>query len=298
MLDQLIMAWGARHRERIAAWRAGGHEYVGRFAPSPTGPLHAGSLAAALASFLDARAHGGKWLLRMEDLDGPRTVAGAAADIIATLRAFGLTWDGDILYQGTRESAYRTAFDGLDSLGLTFPCACTRREIADSHWGPGEQVRGQELVYPGTCRGGIAPGRAARAWRIRVPDEDICFVDALAGPQTQNLSREVGDFVLKRADGPWAYQLAVVVDDGAQSITHVVRGADLIASTARQIWLCRQLGMPAPLYLHVPVVAGADGEKLSKQTRARALDPVGRDAELAAAWRHIAHSAWPPRGRC
>ena len=291
MLDRLILAWAARHRARIAAWRAGGREYVGRFAPSPTGPLHAGSLAAALASYLDARAHGGKWLLRMEDLDGPRTEPGAAADIIATLRAFGLNWDGDILYQSMREAAYRTGFERLVSQGLTYPCACTRKEIGDSVVNVREHVHGRELVYPGTCRGGIASGRTARAWRIRVPDETISFVDALAGPQTQNLSRDVGDFVLKRADGPWAYQLAVVVDDGAQGVTHVVRGADLIGSTARQIWLCRQLGMAAPLYLHVPVVAGPDGEKLSKQTHARALDQLGRDAELAAAWRHIAQPA-------
>jgi len=287
MLNQWVNAWGVRHAARVAAWQAAGREYVGRFAPSPTGPLHAGSLVAALASWLDARAHGGRWLLRIEDLDAPREVAGAAAGIIDALRAFGLHWDGDIMVQSTRHAAYEAAFDRLTAHDMTYPCACTRREIADSVSHQRQHAFGRELVYPGTCRAGLAPGRAARAWRLRVPDQRICFEDAMGGPQAQNLASEVGDFVLRRADGQWAYQLAVVVDDAAQGVTHVVRGADLIDSTARQIHLCRLLGYAIPQYLHVPVVTNAEGEKLSKQTRAIAVDAAEREAALRAAWRHL-----------
>lgn len=282
-----LAAWSRRHAARIAAWRSCGREYVGRFAPSPTGPLHAGSLAAALASWLDARAHGGRWLVRIEDIDGPRTVAGAAEGILATLRAFGFDWDGEVVHQSVRGALYESAFERLHAAGLVYPCACTRREIADSVAGVREHSFGRELVYPGTCRGGIPAGRPARAWRMRVPRADIAFTDALAGMRAQNLARDVGDFVLKRADGLWAYQLAVVVDDAAQGVTHVVRGADLLDSTARQIHLLRALGYAEPVYLHVPVVTDAKGEKLSKQTRALALDPAARDAELGSAWRHL-----------
>ena len=287
MLNQMLTAWRQRHAPRIAAWRASGREYVGRFAPSPTGPLHAGSLVAALASWLDARAHDGRWLLRVEDLDAPREEPGAAAAIIATLQAFGLRWDGDIVYQRTRGALYQAALDRLAAQGMVYPCACTRREIADSVTHQRLHDFGRELVYPGTCRPGLAAGRVARAWRVRVPDQVIGFDDALAGPQAQNPAREVGDFVLIRADGQWAYQLAVVVDDTAQGVSHVVRGADLIDSTARQIHLCRLLGVAVPAYMHVRVVTNADGEKLSKQTRAVALDAKRRGAALQAAWQHL-----------
>jgi glutamyl-Q tRNA(Asp) synthetase len=288
MPETLIDLWARRHAARIAAWRATGRAYVGRFAPSPTGALHAGSLAAALASWLDARAHGGTWLLRIEDVDGPRTMPGAAVAIMDTLRAFGLAWDGDVMVQSMRGAAYATALDRLTGAGHVYPCACTRREIADSAANLREHAFGRELVYPGTCRAGLPAGRAARAWRVRVPEEEIAFDDAVAGRRVQSLAREVGDFVLKRADGLWAYQLAVVVDDAAQGVTHVVRGADLIDSTARQIHLCRLLGYAVPQYLHVPVVTNAAGEKLSKQTLAPALDAEARESALAAAWRHIA----------
>ena len=287
MPRKYIAAWASLHAARIAAWCVLGRPYVGRFAPSPTGPLHAGSLAAALASWLDARAHGGQWLLRIEDVDGPRAVAGAAEAIVATLAAFGFEHDGEIMFQSTRDAAYQAAFDRLRTAGAVYACACTRREIADSVAGVHEHAFGRELVYPGTCRDGIAAGRDARAWRVRVPAGNLGFDDGYAGAQAQDLARDVGDFVLRRADGQWAYQLAVVVDDAAQGVTHVVRGADLLDSTARQIHLCRLLDFPLPRYMHVPVVTNHAGEKLSKQTRALALDPAARERELEAAWRHL-----------
>ena len=246
--------------------------YRGRFAPSPTGPLHFGSLVSALASWLDARAHGGAWLVRIEDVDAPRTVPGAAEDILATLARFGMQTDEPPVWQSARGTHYANAFDRLKAAGLVYPCGCTRKEIADSllH----AHTRHTTLAYPGTCRSGLH-GKPARAWRLRVPDGDagvIRFEDRWQGSQTQNLATEVGDFVLRRADDQWAYQLAVVVDDADAGITHVVRGADLLDSTARQIYLQRCLGVPAPAYLHVPVVTTVDGEKLSKQTGAQALD--------------------------
>lgn len=287
MLNQMLTAWGQRHAARINAWRSNGGAYVGRFAPSPSGPLHTGSLVAALASWLDARAHGGRWLLRIEDLDAPREMPCAAAAIVDTLHAFGLLWDGEIVYQRKRDALYQAALDRLAAQGMVYPCACTRREIADSVTHQRLHAFGRELVYPGTCGPGLAAGRVARAWRVRVPDQVIGFDDALAGPQQQNLASEVGDFVLKRADGQWAYQLAVVVDDAAQGVSHVVRGADLIDSTVRQIHLCGLLGVAVPAYMHVRVVTNADGEKLSKQTRAIALDAKQRGAALQAAWQHL-----------
>ena len=287
MLETLVEAWAKRHAARIALWRAGGRAYVGRFAPSPTGPLHAGSLVAALASWLDARAHGGRWLLRIEDVDRPRSVPGAAEDIVATLRACGLAWDGEIVVQGTRETAYRAAFDRLKAMGAVYPCGCTRREIADSVANLREHAFGHELVYPGTCRDGLPVGRAARAWRVRVGDAVIGFEDAWAGPQCQDLAREVGDFVVLRADGLWAYQLAVVVDDHDAGVTHVVRGADLLDSTARQIHLQRLLGFDTPQYLHVPVVTTVSGDKLSKQTGATPIDTADRVGALLRAARHL-----------
>ncbi len=246
--------------------------YVGRFAPSPTGPLHAGSLVAALASYLDAKTHRGRWLLRIEDIDEARTVPGAAEDIIATLAALGMQPDGEVVWQSSRKSLYEAAFDRLAS--WIFACGCTRKEIADSRVA---LAADGAAIYPGTCRAGLAAGRPARAWRLRVPDVGnpagtICFDDRWQGEIREELARAVGDFVLRRADGFWAYQLAVVVDDAEQQVTDVARGADLLESTARQIYLQRLLQLPTPRYLHVPVVTNELGEKLSKQTGARALD--------------------------
>ncbi len=259
--------------------------YRGRFAPSPTGPLHFGSLVAAVDSYLDAKHHHGVWLVRMEDLDTPRCVPGAADDILRTLEAFGLHSDEPILYQSRRTSAYEGALSQLQASGAIYPCCCTRKEIADS------ALHGIEgLVYPGTCRNGIPAGREARAWRVRTnlaptvrpklveglktgfdglsPNGSIEFTDTAQGHITQHLESEIGDFVVKRADGLFAYQLAVVVDDAFQGITHIVRGADLLASTARQIYLQRLLGLTTPAYMHLPVALNAKGEKLSKQTLA------------------------------
>lgn len=254
--------------------------YIGRFAPSPTGPLHRGSLVAAMASYLDARAHDGQWLVRIEDIDEPRCPPGAAEDILATLAAFGMQWDGEVVWQSRRKHLYEAAFTRLGT--WVYPCGCTRREIADSRVGIASDGA---AVYPGTCRHGLAPGKTARAFRVRVPDAgnpagDIQFDDRWMGTVSQQLATEVGDFVLKRADGFWAYQLAVVVDDADQGVTHVVRGADLLDSTPRQIYLQRLLGLRTPSYLHVPVVANEAGEKLSKQTGAMALDREYRLEEL------------------
>ena len=246
--------------------------YIGRFAPSPTGPLHAGSLVAALASYLDARARHGQGLIRIEGIDEARAIPGAAEDIIGTLRDFGMQSDGEILWQSTRKSRYQHAFEQLGS--LAYPCGCSRKEIADSRTGLAPDGA---AIYPGTCRHGLAAGRAPRAWRLRVPEpgspEDIIEVhDRWQGLLRESLSATVGDFVLKRADGYWAYQLAVVVDDAEQGVTDVVRGADLLESTARQVYLQRLLGYPAPRDMHVPVITNSQGEKLSKQTGAAALD--------------------------
>ncbi|MBB5497408.1 tRNA glutamyl-Q(34) synthetase GluQRS [Paraburkholderia sp. MM5384-R2] len=261
--------------------------YRGRFAPSPTGPLHFGSLVSALASWLDARAQRGAWLVRVEDIDGPRTVPGAAEDILATLERFGMRADETPVWQSQRMARYQHALEQLKSAGLVYPCGCTRKEIADSllH----AHARNTTLAYPGTCRTGLH-GKPARAWRLRVPDGEpavITFDDRWQGPQTQNLATEVGDFVLRRADDQWAYQLAVVVDDADAGITHIVRGADLMDSTARQIYLQRCLGVATPEYLHVPVVTNEHGEKLSKQNGATALDSDKPLEALGAAARHL-----------
>jgi glutamyl-Q tRNA(Asp) synthetase len=241
--------------------------YKGRFAPSPTGPLHFGSLIAAVASYLEAQAQQGKWLLRMEDLDKPREMPGAADAILTALEAFGFEWDDSIVYQSQRLEAYAEALFTLQYKGLVYPCACSRKEIADS------AMHGIDgLVYPGTCRNGLAAGKTARAWRIKVEDRTLSFNDAIQGVVSQNLSTDIGDFVLKRADGFYAYQLAVVVDDAEQGITYVLRGADLLDSTPRQIYLQQTLDYPQPNYAHVPVAANSLGEKLSKQTLAQALD--------------------------
>ncbi len=260
--------------------------YAGRFAPSPTGPLHFGSLVAALASWLDARAAGGRWLVRIEDLDPPREQPGAAAALLGTLEGLGLYWDGPVEYQSRRPGLYRQALERLKP--HTYWCGCTRREIADSALG---LAADGAQIYPGTCRGGLAAGRTARALRVRVGSEVVRFADRVLGPQQRNLEAEVGDFVLYRADGLFAYQLAVVVDDAEQGITDVVRGADLLDSTARQIALQRLLGYPQPRYLHVPAVVTAAGEKLSKQTGAAPIDLARRHLELR---RALAYLGQPP----
>ena len=265
-----------------------GQNTTGRFAPSPTGPLHFGSLVAAAGSYLHARAAGGAWLLRIEDVDTERNVPGAEDEILRALVAFGFEWDGPVLRQTERLDAYADALDRLRRDGHVFGCACSRSEIvrvAELAGLPAAIDGGR--VYPGTCRAGLPAGQAPRAWRLRVPDAVIGFDDGLQGRVEQQLAREVGDFVLKRADGPYAYQLAVVVDDAFQKVTHVVRGADLIDSTPRQIWLQRCLRVPTPTYLHLPVVVDAAGEKLSKQTKAKPLDVENPGPELAAALRFL-----------
>ena len=262
--------------------------YRGRFAPSPTGLLHAGSLVAALASWLDARAHGGAWLVRMEDVDTPRCVPGADQALLAQLAACGLVSDEPVLWQSTRHDAYQTALDRLVSKGWAYPCGCSRKEIEDAQ--QQQRTRHTAAVYPGTCRNGLQ-GKPARAWRLNlqrvINDLQLSYPthwhDRRSGTQQQDVVQEVGDFVLRRADGLWAYQLAVVVDDAAQGITHVVRGQDLADNTVRQILLQQALGLPTPRYLHTPLVLGADGEKLSKQNGAQALDLNNPLAALNAA---------------
>ncbi len=268
--------------------------YTGRFAPSPTGPLHAGSLVAALASWLDARAHGGDWLVRIEDLDTPRCVPGMGRTILQQLAACGLHPNLAPVWQSERNGLYQFALDVLISSGLAYPCACSRKDIEAALQQQGlPRPRHSELIYPGTCRHGLN-GQPERAWRLRT-DIDASnrplalishgplatdsesskithWFDQRLGHQQQNVEAEVGDFVLKRADGVFAYQLAVVVDDAAQGVTHVVRGEDLADNTARQIWLQHALGLPQPHYLHTPLVLDPQGEKLSKQHGAQALD--------------------------
>jgi glutamyl-Q tRNA(Asp) synthetase len=240
--------------------------YRGRFAPSPTGPLHFGSLVAAVGSFLQARANGGKWLVRIEDIDPPRETPGAADDMLRTLERLGLHYDESVVYQSARAAAYRDAVEQLRRSGSIYPCGCSRREIADS------SVRGIDgPVYPGTCRDGLTSGREGRALRVRTDGATVVFEDRWQGRFESVLARDVGDFIVRRADGFFAYQLAVVVDDAMQGITEVVRGADLLLSTPRQLHLQRLLGVPTPVYAHLPVAINAVGEKLSKQTGARSI---------------------------
>jgi glutamyl-Q tRNA(Asp) synthetase len=255
--------------------------YRGRFAPSPTGPLHAGSLVAALGSWLDARKHGGKWLLRIEDLDTPRCVPGAAQKIQSQLLACGLFWDEEIIQQSQRQDAYQEGLERLNRLQYLYPCICSRQTIANALANAGiETPRNQEMVYPGTCRPitfisnpAETLGNLQKAWRIALPQNcHITFEDLALGPQTQNLSSEVGDFVLRRSDGLFTYQLAVVVDDAEQGITHIVRGKDLLSNTARQIYLQEILGYKRPEYFHLPLVLDEHGEKLSKQTLATQIN--------------------------
>jgi len=263
--------------------------YRGRFAPSPTGALHFGSLVAALAGWLDAHALGGQWLLRIEDLDTPRNRPGTLDSILRTLEALGLQWDGQVRVQSRRTDAYRAALDALVAAGHAYPCACTRTEIAAAATRSG--IEGP--VYPGTCRDGLPPGRSARAWRVRVDDRAIGFDDRIRGRREQHLGRDVGDFVVCRADGIFAYQLAVVVDDADQGITDVVRGADLLDSTPRQIWLQQRLGLPLPRYAHLPLALNARRQKLSKQTFAPAVDlPVGDHPPRSGDHRHEEAVPW------
>jgi glutamyl-Q tRNA(Asp) synthetase len=247
--------------------RASDPSYRGRFAPTPSGPLHFGSLVAAVGSFLEARCRGGAWLLRIDDLDPPRVVPGALQDILRTLEAFGLHWDGEVICQSRRADAYHAALHRLREPGHVYPCGCSRREIADS------ATTGIDgLVYPGTCRSGLKGERRARTLRLRVGAGTIAFEDAVQGRFAQDVAAQVGDFVLYRAERVFAYQLAVVVDDAWQGITDIVRGADLLDSTPRQIVLQRLLGWPTPRYAHLPVVVTEQGEKLSKQTLAAPVD--------------------------
>ena len=251
----------------------------GRFAPSPSGRLHFGSLVAALGSFMSARARGGSWLVRMEDIDPPREEPGAAGAILRALERHALEWDGEVLYQSRRGAAYEEALERLRQGGLLYACGCTRREIeAEMPRGPGGPV------YTGRCRDGVRAGRAGRALRVRAEGGEVAFEDRLQGRYALHLERQVGDFVVRRADGLYAYQLAVVVDDAAQGITEVVRGCDLIDATPRQLLLQRLLALPTPAYLHLPVALAADGRKLSKQNGAPPLDEGRPAATLAAAW--------------
>lgn len=253
--------------------------YRGRFAPSPTGPLHFGSLVAAAGSYLDARACGGEWLVRMEDVDRARCRPEYDGAILRSLEAYGFQWDGEVMRQSSRTDAYLAELDKLKAGGFVYPCACTRKEISDSAVAPDGAP-----VYPGTCAAGLPPGKKPRTWRMRVPEEPVGFTDLVQGDLTQHLAREVGDIVLLRADGYAAYQLAVVVDDAEQGITRVVRGADLLDSTPRQICLQRYMGVISPEYVHLPVAVNAAGEKLSKQTLAAPLDDSNPVPALMAAF--------------
>ncbi|EGL53240.1 glutamyl- and glutaminyl-tRNA synthetase [Methylophaga aminisulfidivorans MP] len=248
-------------------------DYIGRYAPSPTGPLHFGSLVTAVASYLEAKTQSGKWLLRMEDLDKPREMPGAADEILRTLESYGFEWDGEVVYQSQRSDLYQSYLDQLIDKQRVYPCNCSRREIADiAHAG----IEGP--IYPGSCRHGLSSHRQQIAWRLRVDSDRLVFSDRVYGNFQHHLKNDFGDFILKRADGLFAYQLAVVVDDAEQGITHVVRGADLLNSTSRQIYLQQQLGVSTPSYTHIPLVKNAQGEKLSKQTAAPAI----KDKEAAA----------------
>ncbi len=242
--------------------------YIGRFAPSPTGTLHFGSVIAALGSWLDARSRDGRWLVRMEDLDRTRELPGAADAILRDLEALGLTWDGAVEYQSNRDEAYQEAVERLQRDGLAYPCACSRADLRRSGR-PGREGP----VYPGTCRHGLAPGCSRRTLRLRTSPSPIAIHDRAQGPVRQNIEAEIGDFVIHRADGHFAYQLAVVVDDAWQGITDVVRGADLLLSTPRQVYLQRLLGLPEPRYLHLPLAVGPDGRKLSKRLASQPINP-------------------------
>lgn len=259
--------------------------YTGRFAPSPTGLLHIGSLLTAVASYADARSNGGRWLVRMEDLDPPREMAGAASHILRTLEAFGFEWDGEVAYQSRRYALYEETLCRLKTAGLVYPCHCSRKD-----WQAGARRGADGFVYNGRCRHpGQRPALQGKqpAWRIRVPDRIIGFSDGIVGSYAQNLAGDIGDFVLLRADGYWAYQLAVVADDAEQGVTHIVRGQDLLVSTPRQIYLQQCLDVPTPQYAHLPLLTNAQGQKWSKQTLAPALDLNRREQLLRQVFRYL-----------
>ncbi len=258
--------------------------YCGRFAPTPSGPLHFGSMVAAVGSYLDAKSRGGLWVLRIDDVDAPRVAAGATDAILRCLAQFQMHWDAVPVLQSERTAAYRAALDDLRTRGLVYPCGCSRKEI-------GEGAAGA-LVYPGTCRNGLGREREVRAWRVRTEGTAIAFQDQLQGRVEQNIEAEIGDFVLYRADAVFAYHLACVIDDCAQGVTHIVRGADLLASTPRQIYLQELLGLPTPEYLHLPVALSAAGEKLSKQTLAHPVQAEQAEAVLIEVLRFLNHA--PP----
>lgn len=261
-------------------------QYVGRFAPSPTGPLHLGSLATALGSWLDARRHAGKWLLRIEDIDQERCKPQFTTLIMRALHAHGLHWDGDVWIQSQRHSIYAEYLEKLDAAGLIYPCACTRKDIDDAN---AHRAFGQNRVYPGTCAKGMASGKVARAMRFRCPKEAVTWTDQRLGFIRDHLQESSGDFVLKRGDGYWAYHLVVVVDDLLSGVTHIVRGEDLADTTGRQIALYRALKAQAPSYWHLPVILADDGQKLSKQTGAEALDLSQPIENLNRVWTHLGY---------
>lgn len=252
---------------------------IGRFAPSPTGPLHFGSLVAAVASYCDAKSRGGQWLLRIEDVDTTRRVDGASEDIIRTLQRYGFEWDGEIVYQSQRSELYQQALDTLLDQKLTYPCTCSRKEIADSS----SQHGIEGIIYPGTCLQQPIKTGVPVAWRLKTSATLIGFNDMIVGNQKHLISQDIGDFVIKRADGLFSYQLAVVVDDALQGVTHIVRGADLLSSTTRQIYLQQTLKYTKPTYAHIPLVMNSDGQKLSKQSMATSLPDDNIVATLIAA---------------
>lgn len=263
---------------------------IGRFAPSPTGPLHFGSLVAAVASYCDAKSRGGQWLLRIEDVDTTRRVEGASEQIIQTLQRYGFIWDSEIIYQSQRTDLYQQALDLLRDQGLAYPCTCSRKEIADS-----STLQGIEgAIYPGTCLQHAVKPDVPVAWRLKTSDTAIGFDDLIQGYLQHNMAKDIGDFVVKRADGLFSYQLAVVVDDALQGVTHVVRGADLLNSTTRQIYLQQLLGYTTPIYAHIPLVMNAEGQKLSKQTLATALPSDNIMNVMVAAFRFLPSLPTPP----
>lgn len=260
--------------------------YIGRFAPSPTGPLHFGSLVAAVASYCDAKANHGQWLLRIENIDTTREVKGATDQIIQTLEAYGFAWDGDIIYQDKRSALYEHYLMQLIAIDMTYPCTCTRKEIADS----ANSVGIEGVIYPGTCLHQPIKPNAPQAWRVKTQASKISFNDRLIGKVSHQMQLDIGDFVIKRADGLFAYQLAVVADDAEQNVTHIVRGADLLNSTTRQIYLQQLLKLPAPSYMHIPIVVNAQGEKLSKQTLATPIESKNAKQRIMQALQFLGQS--------